>query len=1120
MMRPFRNHFLLVIFISVACLHVPAQDNYRAVHWGIEEKMSVDPAIGMIKDVNGFLWIGTGGGGLLRFDGNHFKKYQNEINKNNNITSNDIRGLIEDSLHNIWIGSESGLCLYDIHADTFRTIALAGANPANRAIVPFWATREEVFCWDYPSAQWTAFNIHTLGKRSLAKMTADDIGNWFADRFSVFDTASNSIWIEKDSSQSFSGGLLQVSLTTGKKRLFSWACYRNITNHNHSFQCMHYDRRRNAVWINSPDGLVEFSLKDKKFNHITAMDSLVQLKNYDSQDGISIDTGGRVWMSTIPKGIIIYNPADGSLHLPFQADSSLQHKIAIQNLMIYCDPAGFVWTGSWSSQTGMYQLIPFNPVVNHYFFEPGKSNSLSDNFTFLSLDAGKGKIWIGTGDGLNILDIKTGFIRVVREHDLTGLESGVRHIEPVCMDTSTQKAWIIAGSSDYTAAHFYQMDYRSKKCVPVIVKDSNNQKMVDQSGLPIPIEHGLMMGFKNGVILGSVYRNRAFIFIGNSDSTIAKQILSFPAGYVDPMQMGTDGDHLLFIKGGPELSLSYVLDKGRWVLTHTPLDTISWANIYFNISDQTYWVNVKNNLQHLSRDFKLIRTYSQEDGLPDEDRGYAVPDNSGNVWFSTDHLIYRLNSKSGRISVLTERDGYQATGFFVGLTIVKSAVGDLYIPSGVNGKGITRIIPDKYPSTASSVYIQSLLVNQKPYYFAPGINREPELHLSYFENRFTIEPGIIDFNSPATDQFRYKLGESANWIYPSNNIIYYDNLSPGRYELIMQASGTNDFNGPTTTLHIQISPPWWQTWWAYTFFAIAFVSLLWAFLRYRSRALRAKNIQLEEKVMHRTKELKHSLEDLRETQNQLIQREKMASLGELTAGIAHEIQNPLNFVNNFSDLNTELLEELKTKIKSGNPDEAIAIADDVISNEQKIYHHGRRADTIVKGMLQHSRASTGQKELTDINALAEEYLGLSYQGLRAQDKSFNAVLKTNFDPGVGSIPVVPQDIGRVLLNLYNNAFYAVHEKKKQEPDGFQPTVSVSTAKTAAHIEISVNDNGDGISQKILDKIFQPFFTTKPTGKGTGLGLSLSYDIVKTHGGEIKVNTGKDEGTTFIIQLPF
>jgi signal transduction histidine kinase len=270
-------------------------------------------------------------------------------------------------------------------------------------------------------------------------------------------------------------------------------------------------------------------------------------------------------------------------------------------------------------------------------------------------------------------------------------------------------------------------------------------------------------------------------------------------------------------------------------------------------------------------------------------------------------------------------------------------------------------------------------------------------------------------------------------------------------------------------------------------------------------------------------QIEKTFTELKAAQNQLIQAEKMASLGELTAGIAHEIQNPLNFVNNFSEISNELIVEIEEE-RARNPesrDENLVseVLSDIKQNLQKINHHGKRAADIVKGMLQHSRTSTGQKEPTDINALADEYLRLAYHGLRAKDKSFNATMKTDFDERIGKINVIPQDIGRVILNLITNAFYVVDEKKKQQVSGYDPTVSVSTKKDGDKVLISVQDNGSGIPQKVLDKIFQPFFTTKPTGQGTGLGLSLAYDIVKAHGGELKVETKEGEKSEFIILLP-
>jgi len=309
-----------------------------------------------------------------------------------------------------------------------------------------------------------------------------------------------------------------------------------------------------------------------------------------------------------------------------------------------------------------------------------------------------------------------------------------------------------------------------------------------------------------------------------------------------------------------------------------------------------------------------------------------------------------------------------------------------------------------------------------------------------------------------------------------------------------------------------------------------------------NKVITAMKANLEVQVAERTseltkqkEELEEALKELQSTQKQLIQSEKMASLGELTAGIAHEIQNPLNFVNNFSEVSKEMLEELNVeRLKpKAERDEQLEneILNDISQNLGKINHHGKRAGDIVKAMLEHSRSSTGVKEPTDINALADEYLRLSYHGLRAKDKNFNAEMITDFDNSIGKINIIPQDIGRVFLNLFNNAFYAVNEQKSRNSISYEPTISVTTKKSDNHVLITVRDNGNGISKNIVDKIFQPFFTTKPTGQGTGLGLSLSYDIVKAHGGEIRVESKKGEsgapdhsggdgtGSIFIIQLP-
>jgi two-component system NtrC family sensor kinase len=338
---------------------------------------------------------------------------------------------------------------------------------------------------------------------------------------------------------------------------------------------------------------------------------------------------------------------------------------------------------------------------------------------------------------------------------------------------------------------------------------------------------------------------------------------------------------------------------------------------------------------------------------------------------------------------------------------------------------------------------------------------------------------------------------------------------------------------------------------AFRFFAFALCFIIWFYARKQQKILlkereerlqeekesKAQKESLEYLVAERTyeltlqkEELQKAIEELKSTQNQLIQSEKMASLGELTAGIAHEIQNPLNFVNNFSEVSVELCQELeeeidKTTIAERDKEYIKEIIGDLSQNQQKITHHGKRADSIVKGMLQHSRASSGEMEAVDINALADEYMRLAYHGLRAKNKEFNSALITDFDESIGKVKVLPQDLGRVFLNLFTNAFYAVADKKQKlaetDPNTtYKPEVKITTKKFADKLYIRVLDNGTGMPEHVKAKIFQPFFTTKPTGQGTGLGLSMSYDIVTNgHGGSLDVESVPGESTEFRITLP-
>jgi len=405
----------------------------------------------------------------------------------------------------------------------------------------------------------------------------------------------------------------------------------------------------------------------------------------------------------------------------------------------------------------------------------------------------------------------------------------------------------------------------------------------------------------------------------------------------------------------------------------------------------------------------------------------------------------------------------------------------------------------------------------------------PVFSLAFAQNNISVDYTAIHYANPSQNEFAYKLENyDKDWRYVKNiRTAYYYNLPPGQYKFRVKAANSNGiWNETGTSVAFRILPPWWRTWWAYVMYGVLFFAAVFAIDRIQRRRLLEKERRIaRERELKQAREIEKAYEELKATQVQLIHSEKMASLGELTAGIAHEIQNPLNFVNNFSEVNLELISELNGEVEKGNLDEVRTIASDLSQNEEKINYHGKRADAIVKGMLKHSRSSNGEKIPTDLNALADEYLRLSYHGLRAKDKSFNAEFRLEADESLPMINTVQQDIGRVLLNLINNAFYAVNKRwqisqLETSAEGYKPTVVVSTKNLGSHIEISVKDNGNGIPSSVKDKIFQPFFTTKPAGEGTGLGLSMSYDIItKGHGGEIRLDSREGESTEFRVILP-
>ena len=1119
---------IIPVFVLIACLtgdHCFSQkikkeikpDQYRAIHLTVKNGLTDDIVNIMIKDVKGFMWIASARGDLCRFDGSVIKTYIPNRQKSNEIHFNEIRGFVEDSLNNIWIGTKSGLSRYDIKADSFSnfTTVIDSVN-SNSSIIPFWSTNNEVYCVE-AGLRIAAYNIHSRKPKPLLTLSASDSINL---EYAIVDTATNSLWAKNQK------GLIQISLSDGKQQPYSWPCYRNLANHPHHLDGMQFDPKRNSIWINSNDGLLEFSMNDKQFHPVNAFKEFIKLKDYDKGGGIDLDPEGRIWIATHPMGILIYDPATEQVQ-PLYSDPVLQKKTGVVNFQIYCDPDGIVWSSYWLDK-GIYQLLPYDPPVKRYAAKPGIQDSLSNGLIHNIIPAAQGTLWIGTGDGLNIFDPVTEKFEVLREKDLPGIRGTT--IVPLHIDTVSQKAWLTAGSPDpkntmsVYEMDMYEMDLKTRKCRPIIFRDGSKQLH------GFIILHTEIMPYKNGFLAED---DNHGIFEIRAGSLFADLVVPFKRSISDALLVE---ERLLFLENWEGLpNFSYENKNGKWIKIPHLFDSLRFLTLYYDKKDQSYWIDLKHELVHYNNKFRKIKTYKEEDGYIGTILN-MITDNAGNLWFANNkEQVGRLNVGSGIFTFLSEADGFHPKDFDWSIPIAKDGRGNLYFGtgSGRGSKGLDLIQPERYSSpVTSSVYFRSLNIKNKSVSFSTGINNLEELSLRYNQNSIRIETGVIDYYNNGKGHIRYKLeGSEKNedWQYaPAYYTIRYDGLSPGTYKLTLQASNVgSEFNSPEKILTIHISPPFWQTWWFRVLVAVVIIGIIYGYVQYRSRALKKRNILLEKIVTERTSEL-------RATQDQLVHSEKMASLGELTSGIAHEIKNPLNFINNFSELNLDLLADVKEEQLS-NPDETSRaelehIIKTLKKNSEKINHHGKRVDDIVKSMLQHSRVGNLTKEPVNINALCEESLKLAYHGFKAKEKTFQASFETHFDPALPPVMAIPQELSRVLLNLFNNAFYAVHEKKKKlqtvstgAPEiesPYTPMVTVTTKKRDNKIVIGVSDNGTGMPQKIISKIFQPFFTTKPTGEGTGLGLSMSYDIVtKSHGGELHVKSIEGKGTDFEIMLP-
>jgi len=954
-------------------------------------------------DKQGTLWVGTGfvlfgnsPGALSRYhpDTDSFTNY-----RYNPGGISSVRGLLEDSKGNFWVGTVNGLYKMNRQLGTFQHMTNDPTQPfapgTNTTSIPATYSIYE----DRKGGLWigtigdSSYPTHLLRYDTAAKKSQVFPGQSFA--WQVFESTDGTFWI---AGAGASGKIIKI-----KPKPKTYDLHRSIP-----FQQAFYNSELSKkveakivyeptnMAIDSVTGHYWFQTIVASFDNRATHEECV-LADYDPKNnkisyhhlkgieidstgwparGFFIDKEGSLWGSYgMPgKGIFNYDPTRRSVkrYLRDLPDSTAR----VRSMMM--DSRGDIWVAT--RQHGLYQFNPETEQIFAYHFN-GMDFGENDSPQAL-MEAKDGKIWVGG----NLMFEGVPFIAIIDPHS--------HNMKKVSLKDRQSPEFTINTMSQSPVTGKVALIYFSGTSGMALYDPLQDQfDLFDSNRLPFSFPNALVCD-KEGVFWIASPETRSILRFNDQENDFVFQ-------YPGNASVSWDGGLL-----GPN------------------------GNVYF-ITDNYGWLQI--------------------------DPSKIKPE---------------ISSKTSGVLLL-----------------------DLYLLGEKQKPKPNSLLP-------------------KPLWMLD------ELFLPSSAETFGFRFSGFDFQN-SNAQFEYRLYPLETlWKKTGNTpVANYYKVPSGEYRFEVRALNLGTANeNSMASINVVVLPPWWKTWWAYGSYALIFIGGVFLTDRFQRRRLLAKaTAAAKEKELEQAREIEKAYTELKATQSQLIQSEKMASLGELTAGIAHEIQNPLNFVNNFSEVNKELLLEMNDEINKGNFYEAKELAKNVIDNEEKIIFHGKRADGIVKGMLQHSRSSSGVKEPTDINALADEYLRLAYHGLRAKDKSFNATMKTDFDENIGNINVVPQDMGRVILNLITNAFYAVTERKRGA-DNFEPTVSISTRKKGDNILIIVKDNGNGIPQKILDKIFQPFFTTKPTGQGTGLGLSLSYDIVKAHGGELKVETKDGEGSVFIISL--
>jgi signal transduction histidine kinase/ligand-binding sensor domain-containing protein len=1067
----------------------------------------------VLKDNNGMLWMGTGGG-IAKYDSENLEIYGTD----QGLTASITFSMLMDSKGRLWLGNNTNtITVIDFKAQLI--YELSSPFSMGNEFDMIEAKDGKIWLTNNPNG----YNIVDLEAKTIRKLDAEHglLGN---NSVSPFQDKEGLIWLTTEK------GVTIIDLKNGKNKTLTVE-----TGLLFPFIETIYQDREGKIWIGSQGGAQIIN------GAKTIISQLSQKQGLKESGGISNiyqDKVGKIWLGS-----------DNGLLFSFDESKKEIEKFEINKgrqilFNILEDKQGQLWTAS--IQGGLYKLNPKNGRPGNY----GVPDGLTSNEVWSTLETNDGKIWIGTRNGIDVYDPKTQTMKHL------GVEQGlVNLVNTRLIEDSKGRIWSTGSVSGISIIDPKKGTVQQLTTKQGLKTNRTRAVLEDKNGLfwiggelgeiqTIDLEHSIFKYYEATTEETKVANN---IFILDATNHIWTGTLGAGIYRIDPKSNtrsrltqieGLVNNQVYSLMKDEHQNVWAATDKGvvlinvqkKELTTFTTNEGLASNDVYaliehngeiFNGTSKGLTVLEPIEQKNNAYPFWKVKTLGKKQGLDQVDfsENSFTFDKNGRLWAGVNGILLTVIDP-------IKKDNFDPTTFITGLNILdkKQEFRDK-ISIQKNRKAIGK----KWASSKDTLFsLKNELENSEnkmhwntvkgPY------NLPTDLTLPANQNYLSFTYNGFQLNNPDKLVYSYFLeGIDKNWspVSEENTSENYRDLPSGDYIFKVSSKGFDGVWSKPAEFKFTILSPWWQTWWAYLAYSLLLLLIGLSIHRLqKERTIRKERERAQQKELAQAKEIEKAYLDLKTTQSQLIQSEKMASLGELTAGIAHEIQNPLNFVNNFSEVSMELMDEMEAEIGKGDLEEAKIIAIDIKQNLEKINYHGKRADGIVKGMLQHSRAGNNVKESTDINVLADEYLRLAYHGLRAKDKSFNAELETHFDANLPKINVIPQDVGRVLLNLFTNAFYATHQKQKTANGDYKPLVAVTTALKNDIVEITVKDNGMGIPDAIKDKIMQPFFTTKPTGEGTGLGLSLSYDIiVKSHGGTISIDSKENEYTIFTIRLP-